>query len=109
MKLLKSTAPKPREATDVRKTRTSVKPVSRSQHSQQESEQVQMFRKVVRKRPSSEAWLIHYGRLGRDLGLTYPETFLVVKAQVRRLRGNIRLKWVHRGLRQGYDHAGLAA
>jgi hypothetical protein len=68
-----------------------------------------MFRKVVRKRPSSEAWLIHYGRLGRDLGLTYPETFLVVKAQVRRLRGNIRLKWVHRGLRQGYDHAGLAA
>jgi len=68
-----------------------------------EREIVQKFRQEVRKRPATDAWLIHYGQLGRQLGLTYPETFLVVKAQVRRLRGNAHLWWVHRGLLQGYN------
>jgi len=74
-----------------------------------EREAVQLFRGVVRKRPVDDKWLMHYGRWGRQLRLSYAETFRVVKAHVRKLRGNIRLKWVHRGLRQGYDQVGLIA
>jgi hypothetical protein len=74
-----------------------------------EREAVQQFRGVVRKRPVDDKWLSHFGRWGRHLGLSYSEVFRVVKAQVRKCRGNIRLKWVHRGLRQGYDQVGLIA
>ena len=73
----------------------------------QKSEIVQRFRDSIKKRPSDSDWLIKYGQLGRALGLTYGEAFSAVKDHVRKLRGNIRLKWVNAGLKRGYDQTGL--
>jgi hypothetical protein len=69
---------------------------------------VQEFRDAVRKRPSDTSWLIRYGWLARSMGLTYEEALPVVKRHIRRLRGNTRLAWIDKGLREGYNLTGLS-
>jgi len=111
MKLIKNVKTRTRKAINVENRAAYVLRLKRLIRKNEipEREAVQLFRGVVRKRPVDDKWLSHFGRWGRHLGLSYAEVFRVVKAQVRKCRGNIRLKWVHSGLRKGYDQAGLIA
>jgi hypothetical protein len=111
MKFIKTVKIRSRKTRDTEDRAAYVQRLKRliRRHEFPEKEMVQLFRGMVRKRPANNEWLIHFGRLGRHLGLSYPETFRVVKAQVRKCRGNIRLNWVHRGLKKGYGQIGLVA
>ena len=91
----------PRLVTSQRNTRTRKSPVVR--------DIVVEFRKDVSRRPKDTLWLIRHGQRARCMGLTFDEAFSVVRAHIRKLRGNSRRGWIKQGLQVGFNQIGLAA